>query len=184
MRNKPRRAHLLSTTNRRAIPLPPLSIRWREGWGERPRATLLPAGLPPLPIGWGEGWGEGSSFLRAVVLTGCAFFHLSSPIPTSAILITKQFLKQLLRPLLPLLRQHDRLGFADRVANQPFGVEPVQRVPIMPFPSAGIGEFAFALSETCQVQQGEHCVIYFVEVWFHKCDCPVVVRGLTGIFYT
>src|SRR6266700_2618527 len=99
-------------------------------------------------------------------------------------LITKQLLKQLLRPLLPLLRQHDRLGFADRIANQPFGVESIQRVPIMPFPGAGMGEFAFALSETCQVQQGEHCVIYFVEVWFHKCDCPVVVRGLTGIFYT
>src|SRR6266571_914516 len=53
-------AHLVSTTNRRAIPPLPLSIGWREGWGERPRATLLPAGLPPLPIGWGEGRGEGS----------------------------------------------------------------------------------------------------------------------------
>src|SRR6266446_3008850 len=65
-------AHLVSTTNRRAIPLLPLSIRWRKGWGERPRATLLPAGLPPLPIGWGEGRGEGPSFLRAVVLTRCS----------------------------------------------------------------------------------------------------------------
>src|SRR6266699_946829 len=86
-------AHLVSTTSRGAIDLPPLSIRWREGWGERPRATLLPTGLPPLPIrwregwgerpratllptgllplpiGWGEGRGEGPGFLRPVVLT-------------------------------------------------------------------------------------------------------------------
>ena len=90
----------------------------------------------------------------------------------STILITKQLLKQLLRPFLPFFRQHDRLGFADRIANQPFLVKLVQRVPIMPFSGAGIGEFASALSETCQVQQGEHCVIYFVEVWFHKSKPP------------
>src|SRR6266571_7418052 len=61
-----RGAQLVSTTNHRAIPLLPLSIGWREGWGERPRATLLPAGLPPLPIGRGEGRGEGPCFLRPV----------------------------------------------------------------------------------------------------------------------
>src|SRR6266566_4606973 len=98
----------------------------------------------------------------------------------STILITKQFLKQLLRPFLPFLRQHDGFGFADRIANQPFGVESVQRVPIMPFPGAGIGEFAAALSETCQVQQGEHCVIYFVEVGFHKGKLPGGDPGLRG----
>jgi len=32
-----------------SLPLLPLSINRREGWGERPRATLLPAGLLPLP---------------------------------------------------------------------------------------------------------------------------------------
>src|SRR6266566_8151112 len=63
------RMHLVIATSRRAIPLLPLSIGWREGWGERPRATLLPAGLPPLPIGWGEGRGEGPCFLRPVGLT-------------------------------------------------------------------------------------------------------------------
>src|SRR6266568_8290968 len=72
-------AHLVSTTSRRAIPLLPLSIGWREGWGERPRPTLLPAALPPLPtrcdgaaarrVGWGEGRGEGPDFLRPLVLT-------------------------------------------------------------------------------------------------------------------
>src|SRR5438046_6173815 len=62
-------AHLVSTSSRLAIHFPPLSIRWREGWGERPRPTLLPAALPPLPIGWGEGRGEGPGFLRPVVLT-------------------------------------------------------------------------------------------------------------------
>src|SRR5437879_4354524 len=54
---------------RRATPLLPLSIGWREGWGERPRATLLPAGLLPLSHPMGEGRGEGPSFLRPVVLT-------------------------------------------------------------------------------------------------------------------
>src|SRR5260370_25665314 len=44
--NLPAWAHLVSTTNCRALTLLPLSIRWREGSGESPRATLLPAGLP------------------------------------------------------------------------------------------------------------------------------------------
>src|SRR5207245_756912 len=61
-------ANLVSTASRRVIPLLPFCIRWREGWGERPRATLLPAGVPPLPIGWGEG----QSFLRPLELTRCA----------------------------------------------------------------------------------------------------------------
>ncbi len=94
--------------------------------------------------------------------------------------MTTQFLKQLLRPFLPFFRQHDRLGFADRIANQPFLVKLVQRVPIMPFSGAGIGEFASALSETCQVQQGEHSVMYFVEVGFHESNLPGGGPGLRG----
>src|SRR5436305_960067 len=38
----------------------PLSIKWREGWGERPCGTRLTVVLLPLPFRRGEGRGEGS----------------------------------------------------------------------------------------------------------------------------
>jgi hypothetical protein len=47
-------------------------------------------------------------------------------------------------------------------------MEPIERFPVMPLPSAGEGEFAFPFREAGQVQQSQHGIVYLVSVRLHN----------------
>lgn len=62
------------------------------------------------------------------------------------------------------LRETHGFVFVSRIGNEPLCVQPVQRVPIVTFPSAGGGELALPLLKTDEMQQGQNGVVNLVEI--------------------
>ena len=63
------------------------------------------------------------------------------------------------------LREHNQFGLAHRIADEAFGVQPREGVPIVAL--LGSRQLAFALGEAGEMAQGENGIVNFVEIRFH-----------------
>src|SRR3954471_528094 len=84
---------------------------------------------------------------------------------TGSVWLGEHGLEELFGALQALLGEHDRLGLVDRVADQAFLIEPVERVPIHPLPGAPV-------VVKRQKEERQHRIVDLVRVERHPRTLP------------